>query len=130
MSAAGGGAVDHIRSMTFIHPKVGAGSDFSISRRPCSAALPRSSRDSFAAERFEIVLVPSVAAWLRLRAAEKGRAGLALALVDPSPESDRVLGEVPLPGARREAEHAVAFISTRKPCRDREGRFGDLLESG
>jgi CHAT domain len=69
--------------------------------------LPRSSRDSFAAERFEIVLVPSVAAWLRLRAAGKGRAGLALALVDPSPESDRVLGEVPLPGARREAEHAV-----------------------
>ena len=76
-----------------------------------------------AAERFETVLVPSVATWLRLRAATGTGPGLALALADaavstgsrggrPLPEHLRRLGEIPLPGARREAEHVVrAFPS-------------------
>ena len=80
-------------------------------------ALRASPGSPFAAERFEMVLVPSAAAWLRLHGAGNGGPGLALALADPpvpagldqlrSPEGSAPLGALPLLGARREAEHAV-----------------------
>jgi hypothetical protein len=81
-------------------------------------ALRTSPRGSFAADRFEIVLVPSVATWLRLHAAGTGKTGLALALADATVATGAGrfaalsapiarLEAIPLPGARREAEHVV-----------------------
>jgi CHAT domain-containing protein len=91
--------------------------DGTLHRLPFDA-LRSASASPFAAEQFEMVLVPSAAAWLRLRGAGEGRAGLALALADPPvpPGVDQLrtapgsapLGALPLLGARREAEHAVA----------------------
>jgi CHAT domain-containing protein len=95
----------------------------------------------FLAERFEMVLVPSVATWLRLRATGTGRTGLALALADAAlptgpggpqaiPEHIRRLGHVPLPGARREAEHAVrAFPAGSRMVSGRDASEG-FLKSG
>jgi CHAT domain-containing protein len=103
-------------------------------------ALGEAPRGSFPAERFEMVLVPSVATWLRLRTTGAGRTGLALALADaavpagpgpqPIPEHIRRLGDVPLPGARREAEHAVrAFPAGSRVVSGRDASEG-FLKSG
>jgi len=101
-------------------------------------ALRTSPGGPLAAERFETVLVPSVATWLRLRAAGKGRPGLALALADAAvatgtdrpdsiTEHVRRLGQIPLPGARREAEHAIrAFPSGSRMVSGREASEGFL----
>lgn len=101
----------------------------------------REARGSFPAERFEVVLVPSVATWLRLRTTGEGRTGLALALADAAvptgpggpqlvPEHIRRLGDVPLPGARREAEHAVrAFPAGSRVVSGRDASEG-FLKSG
>ena len=106
-------------------------------------ALPVSAGGVLTAERFETVLVPSAATWLRLHAAGTGSSGLALALADATfapgpegprsiPENIRRLGEIPLPGARREAEHAVrAFPSgsrvvTGKDASEHFLKTGDL----
>jgi len=82
-------------------------------------ALRMSPGGSLGAERFETVLVPSTATWLRLHATTRARPGPALALADAAVPTGTGLADhvrrvagIPLPGARREAEDVVRAFSS------------------